>query len=481
MSELNISQKIKSSTKWTSISMLTQTLIQFFQTMLLTKFIEPKDFGSFSIIMIIITILLIFLDLGILNRVIQNQENNKVILSSIYWLLIIMGIVLYLLLFQASPLIADFYNTEDMDKYLRITGLALLFISIGYLYQFLLQKEFLFKITAVSEIVGVLAGFSTALYLAITDRGIFALIGGYVVNNGVKYLILFGIGLKYFKPVLAFDLRQLKGYFSFGKYQVGEKLLHYITYNLDYIIIGRLLGSEILGYYNLAYQLVIAPAMKINPIITQVSFSFFSKIKNNLAMLKKAYFKTIEFIAFINIPLMSGIILLSPYFVPIVFGQNWNNSVPIIQSLGVMGLFRITNSLLPQLGLSIGNVRLTFIWTLINLMFLIPTLILGSMTGNIIIVCILLSLLQILFFIAGYFYYIKRIINATWIEYTEMLKKPVYNSLIMSIILFWLQNTLLNEVLLSNLLILTLIGIIIYFLLSIKNNKNLIIQIVSRK
>lgn len=476
-----MSQKIKSSTKWTSISMLIQTLMQFFQTIILSRFIEPKDFGSFSIIIIIITILLIFLDLGVLNRIIQNQENNKVILSSIYWLIIIMGIILYLLLFQISSLIANFYNIEEMGKYLRITGMSLFFISIGYLHQFFLQKEFQFKIIAISEIVGILAGFSTALYLAITGKGIFALVGGYIVNNGVKYSLLFGIGIKYFKPVLAFNLKQLKEYFSFGKYQVGEKLLHYITYNLDYIVIGKLLGSEILGYYNLAYQIIIAPTTKINPIITQVSFSLFSKIKNNLAMLKKAYFKTIEFIAFINVPLVSGIILLSPYFVPLIFGGKWNNSVPIIQILGVMGLFRATNSPLTQLGMAIGNVRLTFLWALINLIFLIPTLVLGSMTGNIVIVCILLSLLQILFFLLGYFLYIKRIINATWSEYIQALKKSFYNSLIMFIILFLLQNTLLNKILLSNLLILILIGIIIYFSLSMKNNKDLINHIVFRK
>lgn len=473
MNSSDLIKSIKGAASWTSTSLVSQTLLQILQLVILSRYIEPSEFGDFSIVVVCITILLIFIDFGTSNALIQRQESNPINLSTLYWLNIISSFILYFILFILSGVIGDFYNSLKLEGYLKITGITIILISIGYFYQYYFQKEFKFKYLAISEVFGSISGFIIAIILGIKGYSIYALIIGYMVNNFVKYGLLLIIGMKFFIPKKVFKIDIVIDYVRFGKFQVGEKLIHYITYNMDYMLIGKLLGSDVLGYYNLAYQIVIAPITKITPIITQISFSLFSKVKDQSEVLKKSYLKSIELIGFVNIPISFGLIFLAPIMIPTLFGDNWDNSIKLVQILGVLSLFRSLNSPLPQLALSIGNAKSTFKWSTINFVILTPTLVIGAMFGDIYTVCIMLSVSQIILYLIGYYWYIKSIIFATWMEYLNTIKKTTLNGLIMYIILN-LCSLIFYNISLIYMIIFILIGVISYVLVSLFNNRGIL-------
>ncbi len=66
-----------------------------------------------------------------------------------------------------------------------------------------------------------------------------------------------------------FHRADLKGYLSFGLYQMGQSTLVFLAGQIDQLYIGIVLGPQFLGYYVFAWNLVLQPMMKLNYILTQ--------------------------------------------------------------------------------------------------------------------------------------------------------------------------------------------------------------------
>ena len=55
-------------------------------------------------------------------------------------------------------------------------------------------------------------------------------------------------------------------------------MLNYFNSRIDQLVVGTLLGSQALGYYSMAFNLVLQPISRINPVLTQVAFPVLSKV-----------------------------------------------------------------------------------------------------------------------------------------------------------------------------------------------------------
>jgi len=247
--------------------------------------------------------------------------------------------------------------------------------------------------------------------------------------------------------------------------------------NLDYILIGSLLGIEQLGYYTLAYNLIIRPAQKINPIITRVGFPVFSKIQDELDKLKKGYFKIIQLLSLVNFPVMVIFAVLSPIFIPIIFGDQWLHSIILVQILSIVGLLRSIGNPIGSLLLAKGRADLGFKWNLSLFIIQVPGLYIGAMLGGAIGVAISFVCLMILYSIFNYTILIKKMLGPCLKEYLLSLVPSSLISLLMGVsmiltnILFVFPNDIVQFT------ILLIMGMIIFIILLKYKNKSLYMEI----
>ena len=152
---------------------------------------------------------------------------------------------------------------------------------------------------------------------------------------------------------------------------MGERTINYFNSQFDTILIGKLLGVESLGVYTIAKELIMRPAMIINPILTRVAFPTMSKIQDDIPRLKNIYIRMINFVASINFPIYVAIITLAPELVRLLFGHKWDEAIPIIQILSIFGAIRSTGNPIGSLILARGRANLGFWWNF-GLFFYVP-------------------------------------------------------------------------------------------------------------
>ncbi|AUD03908.1 MOP flippase family protein [Spirosoma pollinicola] len=375
-------QKAMNGGKWITVSTAISTLFQFLQVAVLARLLDPSDFGIVSISNLIITFFQIFSNLGFSNSIIYKQESDRNILSTLYFLNLIVGFVIFIVIHISSPFIISFYHEPKLEQVLYFSSFYFMIAYFGQLYMFLLEKELRFKSVAMLDIAGTVIGSFVTVTLAYNGYRELSLIIGSLVMQVVKSALQIVFGRSLFRPTWSFDLARVKDHLRFGLYNMGDGLLGFIQFNSDNIFIGGMLGVKMLGYYTIAYQLAIFPIAKLNPIILQVAYPILAKMKDNTADLKKSYLKILDFISYCNLPLLAGLFITADSVVPLIYGPGWEKTIDLIYIFVFIGIFTCLSHPLYTLVFTKGKPSLLFYLNLGTLLIKIPLVyLLGTYWG----------------------------------------------------------------------------------------------------
>lgn len=474
---MTLRQKALSGAKWTTTSTGINLLLQFIQLAVIARILGPSALGLMGMVMIVIGFSQAFADMGISNAIIHRQNISKKQLSSLYWLNIFAGLVIFLILILISPFVASLYQEPKIQGLIYWAAAIFLITPFGQQFQILLQKELKFNYIAIIEVISTLIGTITTITLAYLGYGVITIVWGQLANAVVKVVLLVTFVGRDWKPNIFFNKSDLEGFLSFGLYQMGERTLNYFNKNLDYIVIGKFLGPEALGYYTLAYNIIILPVSKINPILTRVAFPIFSKIQDQNSKLKEGYLKILNILSFINFPIFIGLASTSLLFIPTIFGEEWSKSILLIQILAGVGLLRSTGNPAGSLLLSKGRADLGFKWNLFLMFTQIPGILLGLFFGGVVGVALAYLLLEVMYSILNYRIIIRSLIGPCLVKYIGSMWPAFWISIIMGILVFT-SNIFFNmEINTANLIVQIIIGFLVYIILSLKFNKDITIQL----
>ena len=301
-------QQAISGGKWMSFSTTLSTIFQFGQVALLARLLEPSVFGIVSVSTLIIAFFSIFANLGFSNSIIYKQEEDQQVLSTIYLLNLILGLLVGAVVFMSWPLVVAYYKEPRLEQVIKLSSLYFVIVYIGQIYLFLLQKELRFKAVASIDIAGTLVGSFTTILLAYLGFAELALIYGQLAQQTLKSVLQSGVWLSLFSPVLAFDLSLIKDHLRFGLYNVGDGIVGFIQANSDNILVGGMLGVKQLGYYTLASQLAVFPISRLSPIVLQVAYPILARLKGDTNELKKSYLTILDLLSYCQFTAAGGLV-----------------------------------------------------------------------------------------------------------------------------------------------------------------------------
>jgi O-antigen/teichoic acid export membrane protein len=428
---MSLKQQAISGVKWSGVSMGVVATLQFITLAILARLLSPSDFGLMGMIMVVIGFAQAFADMGVSSAIIHRQDATSKELSSLYWLNILAGMVVFFIVCASTPLVVAFYHEPRLTNLMYLAALVFLITPFGQQFQILLQKELQFNRLARIEIMGSVTNAMVAISLAFGGLGVFSLIWGQLAGRLLRVLLLCCWGWRRWRPSLHFSKKDLKGYISFGLYQMGERTVNYFNSNLDYLLIGSLLGAKALGYYTLAYNLILRPSTMIKTIITRFAFPVFSKVQNDIGKLKRGYLKVLQLLSSVNFPMMAGLAVVAPLAVPLIFGEQWLPSAILIQILTIVGLLRSHGNPVGSLLLAKGRADLGFKWNVALMITQIPGLYLGAKFGGTVGVAVAFAILMGIYTIFNYFILIRTLIGPCLREYVSSMWPALWMSAVM--------------------------------------------------
>lgn len=422
-------------TAWTTLSTIVMAMVQILRLSVLARYLDKSDFGIVAILTLILGLTNTFGDLGFATAVMHKKEISTKEFSSLYWIQMLLFVVIYILVSLLSPTVAKFYSDEALIYLLPIVMLDLPFKGLGRLYEVLLQKNYCFKIMSIRNIVCSILSLILAIYLAHMGYGVYSMILSTLFNTITLNLWNFIVGYRYMPLTISCSIREVINLVKIGVYQTGSQILDYISTKIDIIILGKLLGTEQLGIYNLAKELIVKALEVLNGIANKVALPFFASMQHSSQLLRINYSRLISLLSIINIPICAFMGAYSKPIVMLFYGETYLDVAPLMTILSIWGMFVIIGNPVGNIVISTGRTDLSFRYTIYRLLLFIPiTYILSSISLN------ALSLGQIILaFIGGvlsWYMLLYKTIKLKLINYLKSFYKVMCFSIITVVVFY---------------------------------------------
>ena len=362
---MSLAKAAAAGVRWNAASTAGMTALQTGTLVVLGRLLDPRDFGLLAIMVLVTGLAGIIASLGLSEALVQRAETNREQLSSLYWANVALGFIVYGAVWFGAPVVSELFGEPGLDPMLRTISLVFVINSWGSQFRALLQRELRFKTQASINLVAVAVASATSIVLAILGFGVWALIWGSISNAASATLLLALVAARSdWIPSLVFRLEPIKDYLSFGAYVLGSHVVNFFASRSDQLIIGTVLGAEPLGFYAMAFNLVVRPTTLVNPVITQVAFPVLAKVQGDTDRLKAGYLRMLRILTAVNGPVLFGFAAIAPIAIPLVLGEKWSTIAPLVQLLAAYALLRSIGNAGGSLVLAVGKARWSLFWNL---------------------------------------------------------------------------------------------------------------------
>jgi O-antigen/teichoic acid export membrane protein len=361
-------QKAIKGVLWSAIQNWGRQAIAFIVFFLLARLLGPEAFGLVASASVFLAVIEVFLDQGFSAALIQRQELEPEHLDTAFWTNIGIGLLLTMFSIATAGWVANFFRQPDLTTIIRWLSLSFIFVALSSVQEAIFQRKLDFKPLAVRELAAVSAGGLVGVTMAFMGFGVWSLVIQQLVNSFVKVLVLWWASD--WRPGFKISQKHFRELFSFGINIVGIKILDFGNRRSDDLLIGYFLGPVALGYYSIAYRLLLIMTQILTSVTNQVAMPTFSRLQQEPEKLKSAFYKLTQLTSFISFPAFLGMAALAPELVRVLFGEQWLASIPVMQILAFIGIIHsvtyFNGSVITAMGKPFLKLKLNFMHCIAN-------------------------------------------------------------------------------------------------------------------
>lgn len=328
--------------------------LQFIRTVVVARLLFPDDVGLFALASLSLAIADTFIKTGLNSAVIQEKEDVKKYLDSVWTTNVLRGAVLALILFFGAPLFGNFFNNDPAIPLIRALALMALFEGFENIGMVLLQKELAFNRMFFYYLFGNLAQVGVIIWSAFfIFKNAWALVAGAIAGR-LTFTIVSYFYHSY-RPRFNFEFRELGHLFQFSKWIVLAGVISFFTTRGDSLTVGKLLSPDQLAFYQMAFALGTLVAVEGVKTLGSILFPLYSKIQEEKERMIRAFIRILRLVFLFLVPASIGIFALAPEIVTFVYGSKWLPLVSILYVAVLFGFLKSFEFLFSPLFMGIGK------------------------------------------------------------------------------------------------------------------------------
>ena len=329
--------KVVTNLIWRFFERCGSQLVSFAVSIVLARILDPSMYGPISKVTVITAILMVFVDSGMANALIQKKDPDDLDFSSVFFFNVAFCLLLYALLFLASPLIARMYHDMALVPILRVLGLIVVVAGLKNVQQAYVSKTLQFKRFFFATLGGTL--FSAVLGIAMARRGfgVWALVAQQLSNVTVNTVILwFTVG---WRPRRMFSFARLKSLLGYGWKLLSASLLDTVYLKLYPLVIGIRYTDADLAFFEKGSSWPNLVVENINYSIDSVLLPVLSNQQDQRSQVREMTRRAIKTSSYIMMPLMAGLAACARPLVRLLMTEKWLPAVPYLQIFCVIYAF----------------------------------------------------------------------------------------------------------------------------------------------
>lgn len=325
----SLKQKTVKGVFWSSVERFSVQGIQFLVMIIMARLLTPKDYGLVGMVAIFIAVSQSLVDSGFSQALIRKQNRTETDNSTVFYFNIVVGALLYFILFAIAPWVADFYDSPELTALMRVVCLSVVFNSFVVVQRALLTVNIDFKTQAKASLTAAIVSGIVGISMAYSGFSYWSIVAQQLVNLGLNTLLLWIFA--HWRPRLIYSWNSFRELFTFGSKLMASGLLDVIYRNMYLLVIGKVFTASSLGYYTRAHQFAEFPSSNLTGIIQRVTYPVLCQIQNDDERLALIYRRFLRVSAFLIFPLLVGLSAVAEPFILLLLKEQWLFASTLLQ------------------------------------------------------------------------------------------------------------------------------------------------------
>ncbi|MGE9293090.1 MAG: lipopolysaccharide biosynthesis protein [Puniceicoccales bacterium] len=350
-------------------------VLQMGSTIALARLLTPTDFGLVGLVTVLIGLIVLFRDFGLTQATVQRESIHHDQISNLFWFNVVLSTLVAGLFAASSPLIAAFYEQPKLVPITLALAAGLLVEGIGLQHRALMMRAMQFSKLMGADVISQVIAVGLAIYMAWAGYGYWALV---VLNVAGAFgrTAFYILNVRWF-PGMPKRYVGTKPFLKYGSNLFGFNTVNFFSRNTDNILIGKFVGEQALGYYSMAYRLILLPMQQINSPLFQTFLPPLSRLADDAPRYRSTYIKLLSMMAYLSVSIICYTAINCKEVVLLVLGEEWAPATKLFLALLPLAYINATNIADGIVYASLGHTDRQFKWSFV----IVPITVLSMIVG----------------------------------------------------------------------------------------------------
>ena len=310
--------------------------------LVLVRFVDPKAFGVVALSFTALYVLSTMQDSGLGAALVHRRGDVTDAAATVFVFSAATGLALYVTAFFGAPFVARAFHTDESDAGApRARQSYFPLHSLSTVPSALLERAVHYRPRTVSDLSAAFVQAGVSITLAVLGAGVWALVLGHLAAGIVSTTVLWMLCPTRPDPRRA-SVATARSLMRYGRFITAGNLLTIAGGSIDNITVARLMNAASLGFYTIAYRVTELPVLVIGSIVGRVMFPIYSIVREDVAIVRRAYLQNLQRVALLSIPVSVGMAVGAKPLVRVLLGDRW---LPSVHALQVLAIFAVIRSL----------------------------------------------------------------------------------------------------------------------------------------
>ena len=309
---------------WSALDNAARYGMQFVIGIVLARLLSPDDYGLLGLVGIFTVVCTALVNGGFTTALIRKKNATDADFNTAFICNLGMSLLLYAVIFFCAPLIAAFFEREELTALVRVSSLGLIIGALGMVQQTRLTKRIDFKTqTKITMVATALSG-AMGIGLAVAGFGVWALVVQQLASHALRTVQLYIYNR--WLPQLHFSKDSFRNLFGFGWKMMVSALLDAVWKELYQVVVGKFYNPATLGQYTRGQHYAKLFSQNLTNVVQRVTYPVLSSIQDEPERMVSAYRRIIRTSMFITAVSLFALGAMSEPLIYCMIGPKWHEA-----------------------------------------------------------------------------------------------------------------------------------------------------------
>ena len=342
----------------------------------LARILVPEDYGTYAVALVTLNALLSLNELGVSLAIVRWPGDVGRIAPTVITLAVGFSVVLYALCYASAPVVSQALGDPEAAGVIRLLCVGVLIDAMTAVPAGLMTREFMQRRRLIIDTTAFVVVATVSIGLAVNGAGAWSLAWGSLAGSIVTGVLILVWAPHRYRP--GFNRDVARELLAFGLPLAGASLLVFAMLNVDYMVIGSVLGPVSLGLYLLAFNLSSWPVNMFSSPVRRVALPAFSRLVDDPPRVARAFTTAWILLLAATLPAVVMLVVFAQPLIGFIYGENWLPAAQALPFLALLAGVRILGELGYDFLVAQGRSRAAMWVQALWLATLVPALIAGA-------------------------------------------------------------------------------------------------------